>query len=208
MNLIRLSSTIDRLVTGRVTWLVLLLVAVGGCHPAKDYVSLNLQKRYETPFEVWQRVSVVGIGGQKRVEGDDYGHLRITYEGHIVKELSCISNDYMEYFIGGKRYLYAFRSVTNASVGNPRELVVRIDRTGQEVICADVTEYQDPFMRLRLKGIDGHSAVLERLERNEFQEVRVPLSWCPEAAEVVKKKPEGTLPAPPPHGLSPEPGWR
>lgn len=206
MSLIHLSSTLDRLVTGRVMWLVLLLVAAGGCHAEKNYVRLDLQKRYETPFEVWQRVSVVGIGGQKRVEGDDYGHLRITYKGRVIKELQGTSFDITSNFIGGRRYLYAFRTVDLERPIPGRELVVRIDKNGEEVACADVSAYQDPFLRLRLKGIDGHSAVLERLERNEYQEVRVPLSWCPEAAEVVKKKPEGTLPAPPPHGLPPEPG--
>jgi len=188
-----------------VTGISVLLMAIGACHAPKEYVSFNLQKQYDTPFEVWQRVSVIGIGGRTRVEGDDYGHLRITYQGRVIKELQGTSFDILSNFIGGRRYLYALRSIDHERPASRRELVVRFDKSGHEVVCADVTSFQDPYFRLRLTGIEGHSAILERVEGNKYQEVEAPLSWCSEAAEVVKKKAEGTLPAPPQHGLPSEP---
>lgn len=184
--------------TATVIAVSILATFTGGCEQPKVWVPLGLQEVYETQYEVWNRATPNGVRGNT-VKGDDYYNHRVTFNGEVIMEYTHTENDYYGNIIGGRKYLFAHRQKFDGRQDTPTDLIVRIDRFGNEIICLDISRYQDPRMMLRVETIQGNEATIEKSVNHQYHQVQVTLEGCPEPAKVVPKKPNKPWAAPPHH---------
>lgn len=163
----------------RILMIFVTLCFLVGCEAPRKYEPWGLSERYHTPFEVWSRVTILGVGA-RHVVGEDIHHYRITWNDQVVVELTESQYDFYGRFFPGEEYLYAQRHRAHSPpTWVSREYVVRFDRNGEETICADITEFQDSRLMLQLDGIEESRARLIVMRDDVYQEVLIDLPGCP-----------------------------